>query len=112
MADYVKHVGLVREMLNQASLSENPAVLTKCANKLYKSLAGLLTSESSCSLTREPIPAWNTVKVVRTNPIAELVARTISLMIHDPKFSLERAERTDAYSRYGPDVRDASSIGD
>ena len=72
VVDYVKHVGLVRELLNQASLSENPAVLTKCTNKLLKSLAGLLTGESNCSLTREPIPAWNTVKVVRTNPTAEL----------------------------------------
>ena len=88
VTDYVKHVGLVREMLNHASLSENPAVLTKCANKLYKSLAGLLTGESSCLLTREPIPAWNTVKVVRTNPTAELVARTISLVIHDPNSHL------------------------
>ena len=68
VSDYVKHVGLVREMLNHANLSENPSVLAKCANKLYKSLAGLLSGESSCLLTREPIPAWNTVKVVRTNP--------------------------------------------
>ena len=83
VVDYVKHVGLVRELLNQASLSENPAVLAKCSNKMFKSLAGLLTSESSCPLTREPIPAWNTVKVVRTNPTAELVARTISLVSHD-----------------------------
>ena len=43
--DYVKHVGLIREMLNQASLSENPAVLARCSNKLLKSLAGLLTGE-------------------------------------------------------------------
>ena len=86
--DYVRHVGLVREMLNQASLSENPAVLAKCSNKLFKSLAGLLTGESSCSLTREPIPAWNTVKLVRTNPTAELVARTISLVIHDKESRL------------------------
>ena len=37
---------------------------------------------------REPIPAWNTVKVVRTNPTAELVAKTISLMIHDEESHL------------------------
>ena len=83
VTDYMKHVGLVRELLNQASLSANPAVLAKCSNKMLKSLAGLLTNESSCPLTREPIPAWNTVKVVRANPTAELVAKTISLVSYD-----------------------------
>ena len=83
VTDYMKHVGLVRELLNQASLSVNPAVLAKCSDQILKSLAGLLTNESSCPLTREPIPAWNIVKVVRANPTAELVANTISLVSHD-----------------------------
>ena len=83
MRDYVKHIGLVRDMLGQASLSENPAVLTRCTNKLLKSLAGLLGGESNCPFTREPIPAWSTVKVVRTKPTAELVTKTTSLMVHD-----------------------------
>ena len=78
--DYMKHVGLVRELLNQATLPVNPAVLAKCANKMFKSLAGLVSSESNCPLTWEPIPAWNVVKVVRANPTAELVAKTISLV--------------------------------
>ena len=47
---------------------------------MFKSLAGLVSSESNCPLTREPIPAWNAVKVVRANPTAELVAKTISLV--------------------------------
>ena len=42
-----------------------------------------MTNESSCPLTREPIPAWNAVKVVRANPTAELVAKTISLVSYD-----------------------------
>ena len=46
-------------------------------------LAGLLKGVSNCQHTREPIPAWNTVKVVRTKPTAELVNSTIFLMIHD-----------------------------
>ena len=79
--DYVKHVALIREMLGQASLSVNPAVLELCSNKLLRSLAGLLKGVSNCQHTREPIPAWNTVKVVRTKPTAELVNSTISLMI-------------------------------
>ena len=83
VCDYVKHVGLIREMLGQASLSENPAVLAKCNSKLLKSIAGLLRGDSNCPLTREPIPAWSAAKVVRTKTTAELVAKTTSLMIHD-----------------------------
>ena len=63
-------------------------MLAKCASKLLKSLAGLLNGQSTCPLTREPIPAWSTVKVVRTNPTAELVAKTTSLMIHDEESRL------------------------
>ena len=88
VCDYVKHVGLVRDMLGQASLSENPAVLTRCTSKLLKSLAGLLNGNSNCPLTREPIPAWSTVKVVRSKPTAELVAKTTSLMAHDEESRL------------------------
>ena len=29
VVDYIRHVGLIRELLNHASLSENPAVLGK-----------------------------------------------------------------------------------
>ena len=88
VTDYLRHVGLVRELLNQASLSENPAVLAKCSNMTLKSMAGLLTNESSCPLTREPIPSWNTVKVVRANPTAELVAKTIHIVSHDSESHL------------------------
>ena len=54
---------------------------------LLQSVAGLLKGKSNCH-TREPIPAWNTVKVVRTKPTADLVNRTISLMIHDEEARL------------------------
>ena len=83
VCDYVKHVGLIREMLGHTSLSENPAVLAKCNNKLLNSIAGLLQGSSNCPLNREPIPAWSVVKVVRTKPTAELVAKTTLLMVHD-----------------------------
>ena len=86
--DYVKHVALIREMLGQASLSVNPAVLERCSNKLLRSLAGLLNSRSNCPLTREPIPAWNTVKLIRTKPTAKLVSSTTTLMIHDEEAHL------------------------
>ena len=47
-----------------------------------------MKGESDCPLTREPIPAWSTVKVIRTNPTAELVAKTTSLMVHDEESCL------------------------
>ena len=81
--DYVVHVALIREMLGQASLPTNMAVLERCKNKLFQSLCGLLKGASNCQLTREPIPAWNIVKVVRTKPTAELVRKTVSLMSHE-----------------------------
>ena len=81
--EYVTHVALIREMLGQASLPTNSAVLERCNNRLFQGLCGLLKGASSCQLTREPIPAWNIVKVVRTKSTAELVSKTISLMSHD-----------------------------
>ena len=51
--DYVTHVALIREMLGQASLSVNPAVLERCSNKLLQSLGGLLTGASNCQHTRD-----------------------------------------------------------
>ena len=59
------------------------AILEHCNNRLFQSLAGLLTGASNCQLTREPIPAWNVVKLVRTKPTAELVGSAIALMVHD-----------------------------
>ena len=76
--DYVKHVALIREMLGQASLSVSPAVLERCPNQLLNSVAGLLKGMSNCQHTREPIPAWNTVRVVRTKPTANLVRHYLS----------------------------------
>ena len=61
----------------------NTAVLERCNNKLFQGLCGLLKGASNCQLTREPIPAWNIVKVVRAKPTAELVSKTISLMSHE-----------------------------
>ena len=81
--EYVAHTALIREMLDQASLSTNPTLLERSSNKLFQSLGDLLRGASSCQLTREPIPVWKIAKVVRTNPTAELVRKTISLMRHD-----------------------------
>ena len=66
-----------------SNLSANSAVLERCNNRLFQGLCGLLKGASNCQLTREPIPAWNIVKVVRTKPTAELVNKTISLMSHE-----------------------------
>ena len=79
----VTHVALIREMLGQASLSANSAVLERCNNRLFQGLCGLLKGASNCQLTREPIPTWNIVKVVRTKPTAKLVNKTISQMSHE-----------------------------
>ena len=83
MQEYVAHVALIREMLGQASLPTSTAVLECCKNRLLQGLCALLKGASNCQLTREPIPAWNIVKVVRTKPTAELVGKTISLMSHE-----------------------------
>ena len=65
-----------RETLGQASLPTNSAVLERCSNRLFQSLAGLLKGASNCQLSREPVPAWNVVKVVRTQSTTDLVSKT------------------------------------
>ena len=70
--EYIAHVALIRELLDQASLSTNASLL--------RNLGGLLKGASNCQLTREPIPVWNLVRVVRTNLDAELVRQTTALM--------------------------------
>ena len=78
--EYLAHVALVRELLDQASLSTNSTLFERSNNRLYQSVGGLLKGASSCELTREPIPIWNLVRVVRTKPDAELVRQTTALM--------------------------------
>ena len=78
--EYIAHVALVRELLDQASLSTNSNLLMRSSNQLLRSLGGLLKGASNCELTREPIPVWNMVRVVRTKPDAELVRQTTALM--------------------------------
>ena len=43
---------------------------------------------SDCELTREPIPTWNLVKVVRSKPDAELVRQTTAFMGSDEDISI------------------------
>ena len=78
--EYIAHVALIRELLDQASLSTNSNLLVRSNNKLLRSLGGLLKGASNCESTREPIPVWNLVRVVRTNPDADLVRQTTALM--------------------------------
>ena len=78
--EYIAHVALIRELLDQASLSTNSALLALSNNRLYQSSSGLLKGASDCVLTREPIPAWNLARVLRTMPDAELVRQTTTLM--------------------------------
>ena len=73
-------MALIRELLDQASLSTNSTLLALSNNKLYQSLGGLLEEASSCDLTREPIPVWNLVRVLRTLPDAELLRQTTTLI--------------------------------
>ena len=86
--EYVAHVALIRELLDQASLSTNPDLLKRSNNQLLRSLGGLLRGASDCELTREPIPTWNLVRVVRTNPDADLVRQTTTLMGSDEDISI------------------------
>ena len=62
--EYVAHVALIRELLDQASLSTNHNLLERSSNQLLRSLGGLLKGASDCELIREPIPVWNLVRVV------------------------------------------------
>ena len=90
--EYLEHVALIRELLDQSSLSTNPALLSLSNNRLFQSLSRLLTGASNCTLTREPIPVWNLVRVLRMNANADLVRQTTMLMaINMPSVGLARA---------------------
>ena len=78
--EYLEHVALIRELLDQSSLSTNPALLSLSNNRLFQSLSGLLTGASNCTLTGEPIPVWNLVRVLRMGANAEFVRQTTMLM--------------------------------
>ena len=84
----MEHVALIRELLDQASLSTNSELLMRSDNQLLRSLGGLLRGASDCELTREPIPVWNLVKVVRNNPDADMVRQTTTLMGSDEDISI------------------------
>ena len=86
--EYVEHVALIRELLDQASLSTNSALLLRSSNQLLRTLGGLLKGASDCELTREPIPTWNLVKIVRTNPDADKVRQTTALLGSDENISI------------------------
>ena len=86
--EYVERVALIRELLDQASLSTNHALLMRSSNQLLRSLGGLLKGASDCKLTREPIPVWNIVKIVRTNPDADRVRKTTAFLCSDGSVSI------------------------
>ena len=52
----------------------------RSSNQLLKSIGGLLKGESDCTLSGEPIPDWNLVKIVRMNSDADRVRRTIAFL--------------------------------
>ena len=78
--EYLEHVALIRELLDQSSLSTNYVLLSLSNNRLFQSLSGLLTRTSDCTLTREPIPVWNLVRVLRMSASADLLRQTTMLM--------------------------------
>ena len=86
--EYVEHVALIRELLDQASLSTNSTLLMRSSNQLLRILDGLLRGASDCELTREPLPTWNLVKVVRGKPDAEMVRQTTALLGSDENISI------------------------
>ena len=79
---------MIRKLLDQASLSTNSALLMRSSNRLLRSLGGLLKGASDCELTREPIPPWKLVKIVRTNPDADMVRQTTTLLDSDENISI------------------------
>ena len=80
VAEYLVHVALIRELLDQFSLSTNPQLLSASNNRLLQSLSGLLTNTSDITLTREPIPVWNLVRVIRLRDSAEAVQQMTRTM--------------------------------
>ena len=64
--DYVEHVALIRELLDQASLSTNSELLMRSNNQLLRSL----------------------VKVVRNKPDADMVRQTTTLMGSDEDIAI------------------------
>ena len=50
--EYLAHVALIRELLDQSSLTTNTQLLSSSSNRLYQSLSGLLAHSSDISLTR------------------------------------------------------------
>ena len=86
--EYVEHAALIRELLDQASLPTNHALLMRSSSQVLRSLGGLLKGASDCKLTKEPIPVWNIVKIVRTNPDADMVRKTIAFLCNDGSVSI------------------------
>ena len=76
----IEHVALIRELLDQSSLSTNSTLLSMSKNILFHTLGGLLNRASNCILTGEPIPVWSLARVLRTQANAELVRQTNMLM--------------------------------
>ena len=81
--EYVEHVALIRELLVY-----NSTLLMRSSNQLLRSLGGLLNGTSDCELTREPLPTWNLVKVVRSKSDAEMVRQTVALLGSDENISI------------------------
>ena len=83
--EYLEHVALIRELLDQSSLSTKHLLLSSSSN-LFQSLSSLLTGTSDCTITREPIPIWSLVRVVRVCDSADRVRQTIMLMDGKTRF--------------------------
>ena len=86
--EYIAHVALIRELLDQSSLSTNATLLTLSNNSLFRSLGGLLKGVSDCELSGKPIPTWNLVRVLRSKSDAALVRKTTVLMDGAEGFSI------------------------
>ena len=71
--EYIAHVALVRELLDQASLSTNSSLLMRSNNQLLRSLGGLLKGASTCERVEHGQDG-------STKPDAELVRQTTALM--------------------------------
>ena len=57
--DYLEHGSMVRDLLEQSSITPSYAVLSATNNRLHQSLSGPLTGSSTLAITREPIRVWD-----------------------------------------------------
>ena len=75
--EYLTHVSLVREVLEQSPVSLDPALLASSGNKLLQSLSVLLAHSTNFLLIKEPILVWSIVRTIRLRDRSDAVFQQV-----------------------------------